>query len=476
MWIGGAKGASHNHCSMTTATIIGSGPNGLSAAIVLANAGIKTKVLERNSRIGGASSTAETTLPGFRQDLGSSAYPMGFSSPFFQSLPTEIPWIIPPAQCAHPLDDGTAVMLEHSIDATVATLDPCDRRAYHSLLAPLTSNFPQLIEEVLSPMWHLPRHPVLLARFGPLALLSGVSLAKTIFRGQRARAFIAGMATHSILPLEQPTSTAVGLILMAAGHASGWPIVRGGAQALADTLACHLQSLGGSIETEHDVTSLPESELVLADLTPRQLVRIAGSNLPPGYRKRLEGFRYGPGAFKIDYALSAPIPWRAQECSRTATVHLGGTFEEIVNSERTFSSDVPFVLLGQPSLFDPGRAPSGRHTAWAYCHVPNGSAKDVMGLIERQITRFAPEFPDCILSRSISPPASLEQWNPNLVGGDILGGAMNIRQLLFRPTAALYRTPKPGLYICGASTPPGGGVHGMCGYHAANAALRDLRY
>jgi phytoene dehydrogenase-like protein len=461
---------------MTTATIIGSGPNGLSAAIVLANAGIDTKVLERNSRIGGACSTAETTLPGFRQDLGSSAYPMGFASPFFRSLPVEIPWIMPPAQCAHPLDDGTAVMLEHSIEDTVATLDSCDHRAYRSLLEPLASSFPQLIKEILSPMWHLPRHPILLARFGPLALLPGVLLAKLFFRGKRARAFIASMSTHSILPLEQPTSAAVGLVLMAAGHAGGWPILLGGAQALPDALARHLQSLGGSVETDHEVRSLPESDLVLADLTPRQLVGIVGSGLPPRYRKSLERFRYGPGAFKIDYALSAPIPWKARECSRAATVHLGGSFEEIVASERTFSSDKPFVLLGQPSLFDPSRAPYGRHTAWAYCHVPNGSAKDATELIERQIIRFAPEFPDCILSRFVSSPARLEQWNPNLVGGDILGGAMNIGQLLLRPTASLYRTPKRGLYLCGASTPPGGGVHGMSGYHAANAVLRDLRY
>lgn len=461
---------------MTSATIVGSGPNGLSAAVVLANAGIDTKVLERNCRIGGACSTAETTLPGFRQDLGSSAYPLGFASPFFRSLPIEIPWIMPSAHCAHPLDDGTAIMLENSIEDTAATLDSRDRQAYRSLLAPFTSNFPQLIEEILSPIWHLPKHPILLARFGPLALLPGASLAKILFRGPRARAFIASMSTHSILPLEQLTSAAVGLVLMAAGHAGGWPILRGGAQALTDTLARHLQCLGGSIQTEHEVTTLPESDLVLADVTPRQLIRIAGSSLPSGYRQRLDGFRYGPGAFKIDYALSAPIPWKARECSRAATVHLGGTFEEIVASERTFSSEDPFVLLGQPSLFDPSRAPRGLHTAWAYCHVPNGSAKDMTELIERQITRFAPEFPDCILSRFVSSPAGLEQWNPNLIGGDILGGAMNIGQLLFRPTASLYRTPAHGLYLCGASTPPGGGVHGMSGYYAANAALRDIRH
>jgi phytoene dehydrogenase-like protein len=461
---------------MHTATIVGSGPNGLSAAIVLASAGIDTKVLERNSRIGGACSTAETTLPGFRQDLGSSAYPMGCASPFFRSLPVAFPWIVPPAQCAHPLDDGTAVLLEHSIEDTVATLDPCDRRTYRSLLEPLSLHFDQLIAEVLSPMWHLPRHPLLLARFGPKALLSGAWFAKSFFRGPRARAFFASMATHSILSLEQPGSAAVALVLMAAGHARGWPILRGGAQTLSDILAGHLRQLGGDIETEHEVTNLPETDLVLGDVTPRQLLRIAGSSLPADYRKQLDRFRYGAGAFKIDYALSAPIPWRARECRRAATVHLGGTFDEIVASERTFSSATPFVLLGQPSLFDASRSPIGSHTAWAYCHVPNGSTKGVTELIERQITRFAPEFSDCILSRCVSSPASLEQWNPNLVGGDILGGAMNIGQLLFRPTSSLYRTPKPGLYFCGASTPPGGGVHGMCGFHAANAALRDLRY
>jgi phytoene dehydrogenase-like protein len=283
------------------------------------------------------------------------------------------------------------VVLEHSIEETVATLDSCDRRAYRSLLEPLTGQFDQLIAEVLSPMWHLPRHRLLLARFGPLALLSGRRLAKFFFRGERARAFFASMTTHSILSLEQPTSAAVALVLMAAGHARGWPILRGGAQSLSDILARHLHNLGGDIETEHEVTSLPETDLVLADLTPRQLVRIAGSSLPPSFQKRLERFQYGAGAFKIDYALNAPIPWRARECSRNATVHLGGSFEEIVASERTFSSDTPFVLLGQPSLFDSSRAPGDQHTAWAYCHVPNGSTKDVTNLIERQITRFAPE-------------------------------------------------------------------------------------
>jgi phytoene dehydrogenase-like protein len=459
---------------VSTATIIGSGPNGLSAAIVLAAAGLTTTVFERNAQIGGACSTAETTLPDFRQDLGSSVYPMGVASPFFRSLPINIPWIEPTTPCAHPLDDGTAVMLEHSTEATEATLDKCDRSRYRSLIAPLASTFAELSEEILAPIQHVPRHPLLLARFGSSALLSAASLARSHFTGKRAQAFFAGMATHSVLSPEAPASAAVALTLIAAGHANGWPILRGGAQALPDALVQHFEDLGGRIEINHEITQLPQADLILADITPRQLLRIAGSQLPLRYCKQLERFRYGAGAFKIDYALSAPIPWSAPECSRAATVHIGGSFEEIVESERTFSSDRPFVLLGQPSLFDSSRAPVGKHTAWAYCHVPRGSAKDYSELIERQITRFAPDFRDCILARSISSPMALERWNPNLIGGDFLGGSMDFRQLLFRPTRSLYRTPRPDLYLCGASTPPGGGVHGMCGYHAATTALKDL--
>ena len=458
---------------MLTAAIIGSGPNGLSAAIVLARAGIPTTVFERNLQIGGACSTAETTLPKFRQDLGSSAYPMGLASPFFRSLPIDIPWIEPTAPCAHPLDDGTAVMLEHSIEATVATLDACDHNRYRSLVTPLASQFAELVKDVLGPIQHIPRHPFVLARFGLSAFLSAASLARFHFTGKRAQAFFAGMATHSVLPLETPASAAVGLILMAAGHAGGWPILRGGAQALPDALARYLNNLGGRVEIGHEITQLPEADLILAGITPRQLLRIAGSHLPMTYRRRLERFRYGAGAFKIDYALSAPIPWTAPECLRAATVHVGGSLEEIADSERHFTSARPFVLLGQPSLFDSSRAPVGQHTAWAYCHVPNGSERDYTESIERQIVRFAPDFRDCILARTISPPAALERWNPNLIGGDFLGGTMDIRQVLFRPTRSLYRTARPNLYLCGASTPPGGGVHGMAGYHAALTALAD---
>ena len=323
---------------MPTATIIGSGPNGLSAAIVLAAAGVSTTIFERNVQIGGACSTAETTLPNFRQDLGSSVYPLGVASPFFRSLPIKIPWIEPTAPCAHPLDDGTAVMLEHSIDATAATLDGCDRRKYRSLIEPLASEFAKLSKDILGPIRHVPRHPFLLARFGLPALLPASTLARHHFTGKRAQAFFAGMATHSVLSLKAPASAAVGLTLLAAGHATGWPILRGGAQALPDALARYLEDLGGRIETGHEVTQLPEADLILADITPRQLLRIAASQFPSHYCRRLKRFRYGAGAFKIDYALSAPIPWAARECSRATTVHLRGSLEEIVESERTFTS------------------------------------------------------------------------------------------------------------------------------------------
>jgi phytoene dehydrogenase-like protein len=459
---------------MKTATIIGSGPNGLSAAIVLASAGIATTVVERNQQIGGACSTGEITLPGYRHDLGSSVYPMGIASPLFRSLPLEIPWIEPSAPCAHPLDDGTAVLLEHSIEDTVANLDSSDRRKYRSLLEPLADHFPQLISDLLGPIQHLPQYPLLLARFGLSALIPAASLARSRFSGVRARALFAGMAAHSVLSLESPGSAATALVLMAGGHSSGWPILRGGAQTLTDALALYFELLGGRIETNLEVKQLPGTDLVLADVTPRQLLQIAGSALPAAYCQQLKEFKYGAGAFKIDYALNSPIPWTAKECSRAATVHIGGTVEEVIASERDFTSNAPFVLLVQPSLFDSSRAPTGHHTAWAYCHVPNGSSDDRRETIEAQIERFAPGFRDCIVARSVSPPAALESWNRNLIGGDLSAGAMNLRQLLFRPTASLYRTPVNGLYLCGASTPPGGGVHGMSGFHAAKSALRSL--
>jgi phytoene dehydrogenase-like protein len=388
-------------------------------------------------------------------------------------VPVDIPWIEPDAACAHPLDDGTAVLLEHSFEAMLDQLDTCDRQAYRSVIEPLASEFTVLTEEILQPIQHLPRHPLLMARFGMHAFLSAETFARTHFKGKRAQALFAGIATHAILPLNSFASAAIGLIFLAAGHASGWPILRGGAQSLADTLGTHLKALGGTIVCNYEIREIPIASLVLADISPRQLITIAGQILPAPYLHQLNQFRYGPAAFKIDYALSSPIPWRALECSRAATVHVGGSFEEIGEAENTLTSSQPFVLVGQPSLFDSSRAPAGRHTAWAYCHVPNGSNIDYTELIERQISRFAPGFRECVLSRAVSTPSNLQSWNPNLIGGDILSGRMDFRQLLFRPTRSLYRTPKRGLYLCGASTPPGGGVHGMCGFHAARLAIAD---
>ena len=460
---------------MPTASIIGSGPNGLAAAITLAETGYRTTVYERNSIPGGGCSTAENTLSGFRHDLGSSVYPTGIASPFFRSLPIDIPWIQPQAPCAHPLEDGTAVLLHRSLEETISNLDACDARKYRSLMEPLAANFETLVADLLGPIFplagHIPHHPFALARFGLSALLPASSLARSRFTGPRARALFAGMAAHSVLPLETPTTSAVALVLMAAGHSVGWPILAGGAQALTDLLIAHLRSLGGDVILNHEVTTLPTTDLTLADITPRQLLTLA-PDLPPSYRQQLQHFRPGPGSFKVDYALSAPIPWTAQACTQAATVHLGGTLEEIEASERHNTSPKPFVLLVQPSLFDPTRAPAGNHTAWAYIHVPNGSAADHLHALEAQITRFAPAFQDVVLARTVSAPAALERWNPNLLGGDLSGGAMTPTQLLFRPTPSLYRTPNPALFLCGSSTPPGGGVHGMAGFHAAQTALR----
>ncbi len=459
---------------MTRAAVIGSGPNGMAAAVTLAEAGLAVTVMERNARAGGACSTREATLPGFRHDLGGSVFPMGVASPFFRSLPGGMPWIEPPACCAHPLDDGTAVMLEHGVADTAASLDAGDRAAYRALLQPLSGKFAELAEDLLGPVVHAPRHPLLLARLGMRVALPMSTLARVRFGGVRVRALLAGMAAHAVMPLEAPASSAIALVLMAAGHGGGWPIAAGGSQALTDVMVRRLEALGGRVETGREVTDLPEAEVTMADVTPRQLLKLAGGVLPAGIARQLQGFEYGGGSFKVDYALSEPIPWTATECRRAATVHIGGTLEEVEASERDFTADWPFVLLVQPSLFDPSRAPAGKHTAWAYCHVPNGCGVDRLAALERQIERFAPGFAECVLARSVMTPAKLEQWNPNLVGGDLSGGKMTVGQMLFRPTGSLYRTQVKGLYLCGSSTPPGGGVHGMAGYHAAKVALREL--
>ncbi len=468
------------------AVVVGSGPNGLAAAVELARAGWPVVVREASETFGGGARSAELTLPGFVHDICSAVHPLGASSPFFRSLPLHqhgLEWIQPPRPLAHPLDDGTAVLLERSLDATAASLGR-DGAGYRGLIEPLVGDWPRLEAALLQPLVRIPRHPLAQARFGLSAIRSARGLAEMSFAGERAQALFAGLAAHSILPLESAGSASFGLVLGILGHAVGWPIPCGGAQRIADALASTLHSLGGQILTGAPVESLDglmPARAVLCDVTPSQLLRIAGSRLPASYRRALGRYRYGPGVFKVDWALNEPIPWRASDCTRAGTVHVGGTLEEIAASERAAwrgeHSDRPFVLLAQPSLFDPTRAPAGKHTAWAYCHVPNGSPVDMTERIERQIERFAPGFREVVLARHTMSPAELEKQNANLVGGDISGGANELRQIFARPAlrAVPYATPVEGLYLCSASTPPGGGVHGMCGYNAARAALKQAR-
>jgi phytoene dehydrogenase-like protein len=465
------------------AIVVGSGPNGLSAAIELGRAGLSVLVREASSTIGGGTRTLELTLPGFLHDVCSAVHPMALASPFYRSLPLSdhgLEWIEPPLALAHPFDDATPAALERAIDATGATIKP-DSAAYRRLIGPLAMHWDTLSAEILAPPLHLPRHPFAMAGFGLRALWPASALARVAFRGQRARALFAGLASHSIVALQEPATAAIGLVLAAAAHAGGWPVPRGGSQRIADALAACFRSLGGAIETSAQVEaidSLPTSRAVLLDLTPRQVMRVASTRLPASYLRSLGRFSYGPGIFKIDWALSEPIPWKYPECRRAATLHLGGTIQEIEAGEsdawKGRHSDKPFVLLAQPSLFDSTRAPAGRHTGWAYCHAPNGSTRDQTEAIESQVERFAPGFRDVILARHTKNCVQLEQSNANLIGGDIAGGANSLRQLLARPVLASdpWRTPRPGLYICSASTPPGGGVHGMCGYHAARSALK----
>ena len=422
------------------------------------------------------------TLPGFVHDICSAIHPLAVGSPFLSTLPLSehgLEWIHPLAPLAHPFDDGTAALLERSVEATCETIGD-DASAYRKLMAPLVADWDKLAVELLGPL-RPPRHPLALARFGLRAIRSARGLAEAVFRGERARALFAGTAAHSILPLERSLTAGVSLVLGISGHAVGWPMPRGGSQRISDALASYLRSLGGEIVTLTPVESVDElkpSRVILLDLTPRQLLRIADHRLPTRYRRKLQRYRYGPGVFKVDWALEGPIPWKATECARAGTVHLGGTIEEIAAAEGAVwkgqHPERPFVLLAQQSLFDPTRAPEGKHTAWAYCHVPNGSTFDMTDRIERQIERFAPGFRDLILGRSTMSPEGLEEYNANYVGGDIIGGVQDLRQHFARPTLSLspYVTPARGLYICSSSTPPGGGVHGMCGYFAARAALR----
>jgi phytoene dehydrogenase-like protein len=464
------------------ACVVGAGPNGLAAAIVLAQAGLHVDVLEAQPQPGGAARTMELTLPGFKHDFGSAVYPLGAGSPFFSSLPLEdhgLEWIHSPAALAHPLDDGTAVMLERSLDQTSDSLG-IDGKAWHQLLRPFVEHWKELAPQILGPVSLLPRNPFLMARFGMLALQSAHSVARR-FRDQRTRALFAGLAAHSFLSLDEPLSGAFGILMAVPAHAVGWPVPRGGAQSLTNALCGILATFSSNVSVSSPVRNLSALEnydLTLCDLTPRQLLKIGEQKLSPSYKRQLASYRYGPAVFKVDYALIAPIPWKAADCLRAATIHLGGSFEEIADSERAARSgqhsDRPFVLLAQPSLFDSSRAPAGKHTAWAYCHVPNASRVDMLQKLENQIERFAPGFRDCILARRVFSPADLESMDANLVGGDIGGGLMDIRNFLFRPTRRHYATSARDVYICSSSTPPGGGVHGMCGYHAAKTALNRL--
>jgi phytoene dehydrogenase-like protein len=469
------------------AVIVGSGPNGLAAAIALARENLSVLVLEAKETIGGGARTEAVTLPGFHHDICSAIHPIGVVSPFLRELPLGdhgLEWAYSPAAIAHPFDDGTAITLELSLEATAEKLG-ADEKSYRRLIRPFASRAGELFDDILRPIaaLPLPRHPLLLARFGLLGLQPATRLAKR-FKTREARALFAGAAAHSFLPLERFGSASFGLALILAGHATGWPAARGGSAAIIGAMASYLRSLGGEIRTGHLVRSMrdvPDCQAVLFDVTPRQLASIAADELPSRYLRRLRRFRYGPGVFKIDWALDGPVPWKAEECARSATVHLGGTIEEIAAHEHAVfhgrMTNKPFVLVAQQSMFDPTRAPAGRHTGWAYCHVPHGSTEDVTAAIENQIERFAPGFRDRILARSTINTAQYEQHNPNIVGGDIAGGANTMLQFLTRPFPTLdpYSTPNPKIFLASSSTPPGGGVHGMCGFWAAQSALRRLR-
>lgn len=462
--------------------MVGSGPNGLAAAIVLAQAGRGVTLVEGAETLGGGCRSEELTLPGYIHDPCSTVHSLALASPFLSNLPLAkhgLELVHPDAPLAHPLDDGSAVVLERSVEETAQGLG-ADAQAYRRLFDPLVRSADELMQEILGPV-RPPRHPLVLARFGASALRSATRLSRSRFHGERARALVAGCCAHSMLSLRTPASAAFGIVLALSAHYVGWPVARGGSQRLADALTSHLRSLGGVIQTGRWVESLDEiagAAATLLDVTPRQLLRLAGDLLPDRYARRLGRYRYGPSVFKLDWALDGPIPWRAAEASRAGTVHVGGTLAEIAASEEAVSRGdhptCPFVLLVQPSLFDPTRAPAGKHTAWAYCHVPNGSSRDMTAAIEAQVERFAPGFKDVIAARSAMDSAEVERRNPNYVGGDINGGVQDLRQLFTRPVARRvpYSTPVDGLYICSSSTPPGGGVHGMCGYFAARSALR----
>ncbi len=463
--------------------VVGAGPNGLAAAITMQQAGLSMLLLEAKDTIGGGSRSAELTLPGFVHDVCSAIHPMAVISPFFKKLPLEkygLKFIYPEIAAAHPFDDGQAAALYQSLEKTARELG-ADENAYRNWIEPLVKNRRRLIPDAMGPL-HFPKHPLSLAKFGIKALPSAVKTSKR-FHTEKAKGLWAGIAAHAMQPLTNSVSSAIGLMLITAGHAAGWPLPEGGSQAISDALASYFVSLGGKIETGFYVRSidqLPKAKAVLFDVTPKQLMEIAGQRFSLVYKKQLNRYQYGMGTFKIDWALDGPIPFTAPECRKAGTVHLGGTLEEIATSEhRVFNGKIPekpYVLLAQQSLFDPSRAPEGKQTAWAYCHVPNGSNADMTEIVEKQVERFAPGFRNLILEKHTMNSTQMENYNPNYIGGDINGGLMDITQLFTRPALRLspYKTSAKGIYICSSSTPPGGGVHGMCGYHAAKRALKDL--
>ena len=465
------------------AAIVGSGPNGLAAAIELARAGLKVRIHEAEPTIGGGTRSAALTLPGFIHDLCSAIHPLGAASPYFRTLPLKdhgLEWIQPDIPLAHPLDDGSAVALRRSVEDTARGLGE-DAGAYRRLLGPLAADWDELLGEIVRPMLHLPRHPFLLARFGIPGMLPADFAAQRLFKGTRARAIFAGLAAHSFLPLDAPFTSAFALILASSGHAVGWPLPRGGSQRIADALASYLRAMGGEIVTSDRIVAfsqLAKARAYVFDTSPRALEHIAGDKLGTTYRRTLRRYRYGPGVFKVDYALAGPVPWRAPECRRAGTVHLGGTLEEIAAGEKQVARgehpERPFVLVAQQSLFDPSRAPLGMHTLWTYCHVPSGSTEDMTARIEAQIERFAPGFSELILKKSVMNTKDVESHNANYIGGDISAGSHAGLQFIARPTWAIdpYATPASEIYLCSAATPPGAGVHGMSGYNAARSALR----
>ncbi|MGS2741035.1 phytoene desaturase family protein [Sinomicrobium sp. M5D2P17] len=465
------------------AIVVGSGPNGLAAAIKLQSEGLKVLLVEGKDTIGGGMRTMELTLPGFRHDVCSAIHPTAIASPYLSQLPLHehgLEYILPEVDCAHPFDDGSAAHLERSVKRTANSLGS-DKEVYLDVYGPFKKYWEQIAPDVLGPL-SIPSHPVKMLKFGLKALQPATRFANR-FTTEKGRGLWAGMAAHSLQPLTNWTTSATALVLSVSGHMGGWPIAKGGSQSIANALASYFSSLGGTIQTGLYVRSLeqlPSARAVLLDVTPRQLLEIAGHKFSTVYRWQLKRYRYGMGVFKIDWALDGPIPFTAEICRKAGTVHLGNTMEEIVHSEREAGrgklADKPFVLLAQQSLFDTTRAPKGKHTAWAYCHVPHGSAEDRTAVIENQVERFAPGFKDFILARNTMNTGEMQAYNPNYIGGDINGGLMDIRQLFTRPALrrSPYRTSAKGLYLCSSSTPPGGGVHGMCGYHAAIRVLKDM--